>query len=483
MPINLELIALPLLFGIASFFIPRHWARWSTLIFATTSLVAVLIKLLQFEPDVKEYFINNVSSFALGLTFNMAVDGLGILMLGLSNLVIFLVALSNVNREESSKPSFNGLLFLMQFGLNGVFASEDGILFYMFWELTLIPVFLMLYWFGAKENQKNLITFFLYTLFGSLFMLLAILAWGAYTPSYDYHKLLYAAVPSQYVCWIFSGFLIAFAIKIPLFPFHTWQPPTYSTAPMAGTMLLSAIMLKMALFGMIKWMIPLSYAALDLWQLPVIIAGLFGIVYGAIIALRENNIRKVFAFASISHLGLIAAGIMIFSFDSLVGSILQIVNHSLIAVGLFLAADIAIKRYGTSDLTQMGGLAKLAPRYGFWFAITVLIALSVPLTAGFIGEFLLIKAVFDYQMVFGIVASLTLVLGAVYMIRAYQMSSMGAPKIPSAEDLQWNEILVFALIALLTLFLGLHPEAILQLIKPSIQHLLESVQDTTNLLK
>lgn len=314
-------------------------------------------------------------------------------------------------------------------------------------------------------------------------MLLAILAWGAYTPSYDYNKLLYAAVPSQYVCWIFTGFLIAFAVKIPLFPFHTWQPPTYSTAPMAGTMLLSAIMLKMALFGMIKWMIPLSYSALKFWQLPVIIIGIVGILYGAIIALRENNLRKVFAFASISHLGLIAAGIMVFSFDALMGSIIQMVNHSLIAVGLFLCADIAIQRFGTSDLKEMGGLAKVAPRFGFWFAVTVLIALSVPLTAGFIGEFLLIKSVFEYHAIFGVLAALTLVLGAVYMIRAYQMSSMGAPKISNVEDIHWNELIVLALIALLAIFLGLYPNGIVTLVKPSIQHMLESVQGTTNLIK
>lgn len=483
MEIKLELILLPLLFGIFSFFIPSRWGRTSSLLFSLVSLVAVAIKLLNFQPDVKEYFINNTGTYVLGMTFNMAVDGLGILMLALSNLVIFLVALSNFNREESSKPSFNGLLFLMQFGLNGVFAAEDGLLFYMFWELTLIPVFLMLYWFGARENQKNLITFFLYTLFGSLFMLLAILTLGAYTSSYDYSKLMYAAVPSQYVCWIFTGFLIAFAVKIPLFPFHTWQPPTYSTAPMAGTMLLSAIMLKMALFGMIKWMIPLSYSALKFWQLPVIILGIIGILYGAIIALRENNLRKVFAFASISHLGLIAAGIMVFSFDALMGSIVQMVNHSLIAVGLFLCADIAISRFGTSDLKEMGGLAKVAPRFGFWFGVTVLIALSVPLTAGFIGEFLLIKAVYDYHVALGVLAAFTLVLGAVYMIRAFQMSSMGAPKISNVVDLQWNELLVLALIAFLAVFLGLYPNGIIDLVKPSIQHMLETVQDTTNLNK
>jgi NADH-quinone oxidoreductase subunit M len=482
MVFDLELIVLPLLFGVISFFIPSRWVRTSALLFALMSLGAAGVKLAMFDPNVKEYFINNPGTKLLGVTFNMAIDGFGMLMLALSNLVIFLVALSNYNREESSIPAFNGLLFLMQFGLNGLFAAEDGILFYMFWEFTLIPVFLMLYWYGAKENQKNLLTFFLYTLFGSLFMLLSILAWSMYTPSFDYHSLMYAAVPTQYVCWIFSGFLLAFAVKIPLFPFHTWQPPTYSTAPMAGTMLLSAIMLKMALFGMIKWMIPLNYSALSYWQFPVIVLGLIGVVYGAVIALKEQNIRKVFAFASISHLGLIAAGIMVFSMDAILGSIIQIVNHSLIAIGLFLSADIAIRRFGTANLHEMGGLAKLAPKFGFWFGVMMLIALSVPMTAGFIGEFLLIKSIFDYHVWLGIVASLTLVLGAVYMIRAYQMSSMGAPKIALAQDIHWNEFAVFLIIALLAITFGLFPNAIISLVKPSIQHLLETVKDAPKIL-
>ncbi|MFM7388122.1 MAG: proton-conducting transporter membrane subunit, partial [Bacteroidota bacterium] len=150
---------------------------------------------------------------------------------------------------------------------------------------------------------------------------------------------------------------------------------------------------------------------------------------------------------------------------------------------LFLCADIAINRFGTSDLKEMGGLAKLAPRFGFWFAVTVLIALSVPLTAGFIGEFLLIKAVFEYHAVFGVLAALTLVLGAVYMIRAYQMSSMGAPKISNVVDIQWNELIVLALIAFLAIYFGLYPNGIVSLVKPSIQHMLESVQGTTNLIK
>ena len=482
----MELILLPLLFGIISFFIPSKFVRTTSILFATTTAVATGIRLYSFQIHhvLQNYIFYLGKPFNQGLSFQMGYNGIGILMLALCSLVILLVALSNYQREEAKSPLFVGLMFLMQFGLNGVFASEDGVLFYVFWEFTLIPVFLMLYWFGKQENKPTLLKFFLYTLFGSLFMLLSIISLSIYSSDkFDYNSLMNTVVPAKYACWIFTGFLVAFAVKVPIFPLHTWQPNTYSSAPMAGTMLLSAIMLKMALFGMIKWMIALNYNAMSFWKWPVIVLGVVGILYGAFIAMRENNLRKVFAYASISHLGLIVAGIMIFSLESLQGSMIQIFNHSLVAIGLFLAAGIIEDRTGTSDLNELGGIAKLAPRFGFWFGVIMLISLSVPLTAGFIGEFLLIKSVFDFNMWLGILSALTLVIGAVYMIRAYQMSSMGAPKMTSFMDLKWNETIVFSVIAILALVIGLFPEIILSFVKPSITSLLQSVQGAHTTIK
>ncbi len=479
----MELVLIPLIVGLLSFFIPSKWVKNSSLLFALLSLIVVLQRLFTYDPKYIEYVFNTGKVYKLGLTFEMGYDGLGIVMLALSNLVIFLVALANYNNDEANSPRFAGLMFLMQFGLNGLFAAQDGVMFYIFWEFTLIPVFLVLYWFGAPNNQRTLLKFFLYTLFGSLLMLLSILAIGVYSTSYSYEAIQYTAIPAKYACWIFSGFLIAFAVKIPIFPFHTWQPNTYASAPIAGTMLLSAIMLKMALFGMIKWMIGLNFVALSAWQWPVLILGVIGILYGAFIAMREQHLRKVFAFASISHLGLIVAGIMVFTLDSLQGSILQMVNHSLVAIGLFLAAGIIEQRLGTAKLSEMGGIAKLAPKFGFWFGVMMFVSLSVPMTAGFIGEFLLIKSIFEFNLWMGILAALTLVIGAVYMIRAYQMSSMGAPKITAFKDLMWNEMSVFAIITVLALTLGLYPDFIFSIVKPSINHLLEAAADTQLIIK
>jgi NADH-quinone oxidoreductase subunit M len=370
----------------------------------------------------------------------------------------------------------------MQFGMLGVFVASDGILFYVFWEFTLIPIFLILYWFG-KRNNKVLLKFFLYTLVGSLAMLLSLIALGSKSDSFGYADLLNVQLTTNMAYWIMGGFLLAFAIKIPLFPFHTWQPATYTTAPMAGTMLLSALMLKMALYGMIKWMIPLTYSGIAEIKWIVITLGCIGIVYGAMIAIKQKDIKTLFAYASISHVGLIAAGIILFTQTSLESAIVQIINHSIVAVGLFFAADIIESRTGTRNIYELGGIAKLAPRFGFWFAAMTFVSVSVPFTAGFIGEFLLIKELFVAHWITGLIASSTLVFGAVYMLRAYQVSMFGAPKMTSFEDLKWNEMLVFALLTAAAILIGISPKCIMDFVKPSIVHINELMVGGFNFIK
>jgi NADH-quinone oxidoreductase subunit M len=367
----------------------------------------------------------------------------------------------------------------------GVFLAQDGILFYIFWEVTLIPIFLILYWFGQQNNNPVLMKFFIYTLLGSLGMLLSFIYLGSTYQSFAYENLAVAGsfLGAKIACWVACGFLLAFAIKIPLFPFHTWQPATYTTAPMAGTMLLSALMLKMALYGMIKWMIPLTSSGIGEIKWIVITLGSIGIVYGAIIAIKQKDIKTLFAYASISHVGLIAAGIILFTQTSLESAIVQIINHSIVAVGLFFAADIIESRTGTRNIYELGGIAKLAPRFGFWFATMTFVSVSVPFTAGFIGEFLLIKELFVAHWFTGLIASTTLVFGAVYMLRAYQISMFGAPKMTSFEDLKWNEILVFALLTVAAILIGISPECIMNFVKPSIEHINALIVGDFNFIK
>ena len=481
----MTLLVLPLVLALISFIIPEKFVRYFGLAGALSSLAVAVGHLSYYNPEKYVSLFDSNRDFPLGLSFKMGYDGLSLTMVLLVNAIVAIILLANYGKELAQNKTFTALVFFMQMGLLGVFLAQDGILFYIFWEVTLIPIFLILYWFGQQNNNPVLMKFFIYTLLGSLGMLMSFIFLGSTIQSFAYDNLAIAGslLGAKVACWVACGFLLAFAIKIPLFPFHTWQPATYTTAPMAGTMLLSALMLKMALYGMIKWMIPLTYSGLAEIKWIVITLGCIGIVYGAIIAIKQKDIKTLFAYASISHVGLIAAGIILFTQTSLESAVVQIINHSIVAVGLFFAADIIESRTGTRNIYELGGIAKLAPRFGFWFAAMTFVSVSVPFTAGFIGEFLLIKELFVAHWITGLIASTTLVFGAVYMLRAYQVSMFGTPKMTSFEDLKWNEILVFALLTAAAILIGISPKCIMDFVKPSIVHINELMVGGFNFIK
>lgn len=481
---ELLLLIIPVFFALSVLVIPQNFVRIYSLLGGIASLVLTIVIGMNYQAAsgyhsiVSQEWLPN-----LGLTFNLGYDGISILMLSLTSGLIPIILLSNYSRELASNRTFSSMLFLMQFGLIGVFIAMDGILFYIFWEVTLIPIYLICLWFGAPERKAALMKFFIYTFFGSLFMLASLIALKAYgAKSFGITDLYAVELTAKSACWMLGGFFLAFAVKIPLFPFHTWQPDTYSKAPMAGTMLLSGIMLKMALYGMIRWMIPLFPEALACWTTPVIILGTIGILYGAILAIKQNDMKRLFAFASLSHVGLIASGIMTFDQDTLAGSMVQMINHGLVAVGLFLAADIFERRLGTRNLSDLGGIAKQAPKFAFWFAALAFASVSVPFTSGFIGEFLLIKGLYNYDWIIGVVAGTTLILGAVYTFRAYQLSMYGPVTTNAFADLSWSELLAFALIMIVIVVLGVCPQIVVGFVEPSIKNLIETVQSPTTLV-
>jgi len=462
------IILLPLAFSLLAWFLPSSITRIVGLISSFATLTWSVMQLLSFDPE-------NTLYFDLGLRMvRFSMDSLGFTMVLLTNAVIFLIFLANFQRSIVHDKRFTALTLLMQFGLVGIFTSNSILGFYIFWELTLLPVFLILFWFGAFEKQKALLQFFLYTLLGSLAMLLSVIGLMHLTNQQSYEALLAADLNQlgNTGIWLMGGFLLAFAIKIPLFPFHTWQAETYTKAPTAGTMLLSALMLKMALFGLIKWVLPIfAGTALDFWRWPIIVLGLIGIIYGAVIAIKQQDLKTLFAYASLSHLGLIAAGIMLGDNATTKTAMLQIVNHSIVALGLFLAAGIVEQRLKTRDLSALGGIAKIAPRFAFWFAVLTFISLSVPFTAGFIGEFFLLKSLFSAHALTGVLASTTLILGAVYMLRAYQDTMFGPTQISTFADLHWSEMSFFAILTIAAIYLGLSPQCLTEFVGHSLVQL------------
>ena len=479
----MELLLIPFLFALVSLVVPSNFVRQFSLIGGIVSLVLTIGHLCSFDTNTFVTILDPSCVTSFGLTCKMGYDGMSLFMVLLTNVITFLITLSNYNRDIASNRSFTALVFFMQLGLLGVFTSFDGLLFYIFWEITLIPVFLIALWYGGKDRKAALVKFFIYTFVGSLAMLLSLMAIKGHAKSFYYLDLMAVELTAKSAFWIFGGFFLAFAIKIPLFPFHTWQPNTYTSSPMAGTMLLSALMLKMALYGMIRWLIPLAPEALTEMTYPVVVLGIIGVVYAGILAIKQNDIKRLFAFASISHVGLIAAGAILLGHDNWSAVFIQMANHSLVAVGLFLSADIIEQRLGIRTFSDLGGIAKQAPRFAFMFGALVLAAISVPLSSGFIGEFMLLKGIFSYNRLIGFVAGTTLIVGAVYTLRAYQLSMYGAPKATPFADLTWNEWLTYLIIMVIIVVFGVYPQAIIDFLSPSIDSLLESVKTINTLHK
>lgn len=475
----MELLILPLVFALVSLVIPKNARKLVALIGALTSIVFAVVHWANFQPDSFMELYKNDSNLVFKLSFRIGYDGLSLVMVLLTNIVTFLILLANYENPTASNRLFNSMVFLMQFALLGSFLSFDLILFYIFWEMALIPVFLLAYWFGEKDRKKVLITFFLYTFIGSLAMLFSIFYIGSLSGSYD-HATLVSIQMDVKTAWIVAfGFLIAFGVKMPLFPFHTWQAPTYTKSPMAGTMLLSALMLKMALYGVLRWLLPLTPEAHHCYKYLVIILGAIGVVYGAIIAIKQDDLKKVFAYASLSHVGLIAAGLMVVTIDAFSGVVIQMVNHALVAVGLFLVADVIERRLGRRNISELGGIAVRAPKFAFWFTVIGFASVSIPFTSGFIGEFLLIKEILLDNIWLGILVGTNLIFGCVYVFRAYQLSMNGKKSSFEFNDLTLSEIITFAVLALIIVVLGVYPQLLFDLVKPSLDTIVSIIKDSS----
>lgn len=417
-----------------------------------------------------------------GIAFRLGLDGISILLVLLTNLLCPLIIFSSFNHDYKPEARYYGLVLLMQGALNGVFMAYDGLLFYIFYELALIPIYFISAIWGGDNRIRVTLKFFIYTFIGSLFMLVALLYVYLQTPgshSFRWEDLVAVHLTPESSWWVMIGFFLAFAVKMPIFPFHTWQPDTYTTAPTGGTMLLSGIMLKMGVYGVIRWMMPLApeaVSALTHWFIGLAVTG---IVYASIIAIKQSDMKRLIAYSSIAHVGLIAAGVLVWNKWGVQGSLIQMLNHGINVVGLFFVADIIERRLGTRSLSDLGGIAKSAPVFAALFMIITLGAVAVPLTNGFVGEFLLLQGVWNYNNWLGAIAGLTIIFGAVYMLRAYGLAMFG-PTHPQTENFQdvvtSKEWLVLGVIAMLVMVLGFFPQIILNLTENSVTRILGAVQ-------
>ena len=412
------------------------------------------------------------------ISFALSVDGLSSILIILTTFLVPLIILTTFRKVIDNAKSFYSLVLFMQFALIGVFAASDGFLFYIFWELALIPIyFIALLWGEGRDKEfrnRAIFKFFIYTLGGSLFMLLAFIWLYLKAGTFDISALYNLNLSQNEQLLVFAGFFIAFAIKVPIFPFHTWQPETYKEAPSAGTMLLAGIMLKMGLYGLLRWLLPIVPLGVFIATPYVIVLCIIGVVYGSVIAIRQTDLKRLLAYSSLAHVGLIAAGIFTLTKEGFEGSVIQMVSHGINVIALFFAAEIIYQRTGTFEIAKLGGIRNVAPKFSTAFMVVVLAAVALPLTNSFIGEFLLLYGVYEYNTWLSVIAGLTIILGAVYMLRMYQNVMLGNTNENTIgfTDLHWSELAVFVPVIAAIFLIGIYPKPILNIIQPALDNIL-----------
>lgn len=415
----------------------------------------------------------------LHINFHLGVDGISLLMLALTAFLVPLILLSTFKVSYKNPASFYGLILLTQAALVGVFTAKDIFVFYFFYEAALIPVYFLAALWGGKDAPKITFKMFVYTIFGSLFMLVALVYLYMMGHSADIQTLYVTAkaLPINAQSWLFWAFFIAFAIKMPVLPFHTWQPDVYTESPTPATMLLSGLLSKMGVYGLIRILMPLSPAGVAVWGGYGMILAIAGLLYGSIIAIQQNNIKRLIAYSSFAHMGLMAAGVLSGTLDGIQGAMIQMVAHGINAVGLFFVIKVISDRTGTRELTSLGGITQKTPALSIYFMIIMLGSVALPLTNGFVGEFLLLKGVFGYNAWYGAIAGITIILGAVYMLRMVQRSMFGEANAVTEKfkDVSGSEIAVLLPIAVAVILMGVFPNIFLKITEPAVNAILQTI--------
>ena len=422
---------------------------------------------------------------SIGATYHLGVDGISLFLLILTTVLTTLSILASWNAIHKKLKEFLIALLLVETGMLGVFVSLDLVLFYLFWEAMLIPMYLLIGIWGGERRIYAAVKFFLYTMAGSVLMLIAILIvyfthqhqTGVYTTDLlDLYGTRFGQVAEA---WLFAAFFIAFAIKVPLFPFHTWLPDAHVEAPTAGSVILAGVLLKMGTYGMLRFSLPLFPHA-SLQFLPaVLVLSVIGIIYGAMVAMVQPDLKKLVAYSSVSHLGFVVLGLFALNTQGVEGAILQMLNHGVSTGALFLLVGMIYERRHTRMIADFGGLWRALPIYSAIFMVVMLSSIGLPGTNGFVGEFLILVGAFEKHRVATVFASTGVVLGAVYMLWMYQRVIFGKlenPENQKLRDLGLREQWILIPLVALILWMGVYPRPILERMEPSVEQLLREVR-------
>jgi NADH-quinone oxidoreductase subunit M len=459
----------------------------NALIIAISELIIGVIAVTGFRnTGLPENIISIPWLRGLNIPFIFGMDGISLLMVLLTVLLIPVIILASYSCRSHRANIFYGLILISEGALVGVFTALNGLVFYIFWEFALIPVYFIVALWGGENRIRITFKFLIYTLTGSLIMLSALIWLYFQTPaphSFSFTSLYQAATTKDAQIWIFLAFFLAFAIKIPIVPFHTWQPDTYTAAPPAGSMILAGIMLKMGIYGIIRLLIPICPLAFPVVGLPVIIIVTAGFIYASVIAIRQDDLKRFVAYVSIAHVGLITASVLSLNSRAELGAVFQMISHGINVVGMFIIIDIIEVRNKSRKISELGGIAGTMPSLSVLFMIIVLASVALPLTSGFIGEFLMLLGLFSYDPWITAGAGLTIILSAVYMLRMYQRVMLGNLRegLPvNQPPLFRNDLFALVPLIILIFVLGCYPKPVLDIARPALDVILKTINILPN---
>jgi NADH-quinone oxidoreductase subunit M len=472
----------PLAGAIVIAFLPRerlNWIRWAALATALVAWALSLLLLTAFDPGANGFQFGEVADWvpAFGIQYKLGVDGISMALVVLTTTLTWISILASFSPIKERVKEYMISFLILEVGMTGVFLALDMFLFYIFWELVLIPMYLIIGIWGGANRIYATIKFVLYTLVGSLLMLVAILAMaytyqaqtGTWVGAFDYLKLHEFGFDPTLQFFAFAAFFLAFAIKVPMFPFHTWLPDAHVEAPTAGSVILAGVLLKLGGYGLLRFAVPLFPQAAHDWAPLIIVLSLIGIVYGAIVALVQPDLKKLVAYSSVSHMGFVTLGIFIFTEQGLHGALVQMIAHGIITGALFLLVGVIYERTHDRTIAKMGGLAGVLPVYSAIFGFFVLASLGLPGLAGFIGEFVTIVGAFDFYPWVAAGAALAMMLGAAYLLFMYQRVIFGDLSEflkgigHHLTDMNRTEIVTLAPLVVLAIGFGIFPGLLLEL--------------------
>ena len=461
-------------------------ARWTAL---WTSLITFLISLVlwtRFDTREAGYQFVEVANWlpSFGVGYRMGVDGISVLFVLLSTALTPLCILASWDSIKQRVREYMAAFLVLETMMVGMFSATDFLLFYMFFEGVLIPMYLIIGVWGGPRRVYASLKFFLYTFAGSVLMLLALLAMWQQAGTTDITVLLHTPFSARMQFWLFLAFLASFAVKVPMWPVHTWLPDAHVEAPTAGSVILAGVLLKMGAYGFLRFSVPMLPVAAQHFAPLMFALAVVAVIYTSLVALAQEDMKKLIAYSSVAHMGVVVIGIFTFNVQGIDGALFQMISHGIVSAALFLCVGVIYDRMHTREIARYGGLGDRMPAYAFVFMLFTMASIGLPGTSGFVGEFLVLVGAFQVSLWLALLGSFGMVLGAAYMLFLYRRVIFGQlvrPDLKSILDLSPREMAIFAPLAVLTLWLGIYPSSFTVFFDATVGAMVQSHAQAMNL--